>query len=209
MPHKTTTTIDVGTLAHYKRMTGVVLALCTAVCGNDKLCVLLYRYRVRKGCHTWFRRAQFVDRSDLGPVWPEAISGSGLQHDHLVEALDRQAASSGLRDSRVSVLVANEPEQQDPFMSEKTLSPKLVEAYLRRAGWTEPQPRSATFATFCKGTAWIDVPVCAEHFAYPRRFRELMTKLSRLESRPVAVILDEIAAVPLPLRITDRASAQS
>lgn len=82
-------------------------------------------------------------------------------------------------------------------MSEEILSPKLVEAYLRRSGWTEPQPRSATFATFCKGVAWIDVPVCAEHFAYPRRFRELITKLSRLESRPVAVILNEIAAVSL------------
>jgi hypothetical protein len=74
------------------------------------------------------------------------------------------------------------------------LPPKLVETYLRRAGWAEPQARSATFATFRKGMTWLDVPVCAEHFAYPTRFRELLAKLAKIESRPVVVILDDIAA---------------
>jgi len=79
-------------------------------------------------------------------------------------------------------------------MNEEILSPTLVEAYLRRTGWIEPQLRSATFATFRKGIAWLDVPVCAEHFAYPARFQELLINLSRIESRPVVAILESMSA---------------
>jgi len=102
---RTTTTIDVGVLARYKSKTGVVFALCVACIGDDKLGVLLYRYRPRSGIRTWSRRAQIVDCSDLEFLKAEALHGPSLQHDHLLEALDRQAASSGLRDSRVAVLV--------------------------------------------------------------------------------------------------------
>lgn len=69
---------------------------------------------------------------------------------------------------------------------------EVVEEYLRRTGWDEPQARSATFASFRRGLTWLDVPVCPEHFAYPARFRELLTKLSKIESRPEAMILDDI-----------------
>lgn len=77
------------------------------------------------------------------------------------------------------------------------LSPELVETYLRRTGWTEPQPRSATFATFRRGLAWLDVPVWAYHFAYPTRFRELLENLSKLEARPIKAIFDDIANSPV------------
>ena len=46
---KTTTTIGVGALARYRRMTGVVFALCVGSLGDDKLGVLLYRYRQHTG----------------------------------------------------------------------------------------------------------------------------------------------------------------
>jgi len=81
---------------------------------------------------------------------------------------------------------------EDDAASIPILSPVMVEKYLRRTGWHEPQARSATFATFNKALTWLDVPVWREHFAYPQRFRELLGKLSKIESRPVAKILCEI-----------------
>jgi hypothetical protein len=81
------------------------------------------------------------------------------------------------------------------------LPPVLIEEYLRRTGWDEPQLRSATFATFRKGLTWLDVPVYGEHFEYPKRFRELLSKLSRIESRSVATVLNDIATTSIP-RVT-------
>lgn len=71
-------------------------------------------------------------------------------------------------------------------------APALVEAYLRRTGWTEPQPRSATIATFCRGVFWLDVPVYAEYFAYTARFHEMLTKLADFEARSPAAVLADI-----------------
>jgi len=76
----------------------------------------------------------------------------------------RERTGLGLVDSKAYVDRARARRAQS---KERVLAPALVETYLKRTGWIEPQPRSATFATFHRGLAWLDVPVCGEHFAYP------------------------------------------
>lgn len=117
-----------------------------------------------------------------------------------------QEAPATLRLQSESVQpLARETPTENPATT--ALSPVLVEKYLRRTGWDEPQRRSATFATFRRGLTWLDVPVCAEHFQYPEHFQELLGKLAKIESRPVARIVEDINTADITA-IAERAAAK-